>query len=187
MPTPLPDVAAITALHEQYHIWLRVADAQLAAHAWSAAFRNEQQAYPYYQLQLPDLPLAHLDRPLAQARIALITSAGIYRADQPRFDDASVTGDASYRRIPVDTDRAQLRIAHAHYDHAAAEQDINSVFPLDRLQALAADGVIGSLAPIALSCSGYITDAEVVVTQLSADIVREVRGLGADAALLVPV
>jgi hypothetical protein len=148
---------------------------------------HPDQPYPYYKMRLADVPLARLERPLNQARIALLDSAGVYRDDQPPFDADNALGDPSYRKVPVDTPPDRLGIAHLHHDHASAKLDLNSVYPVERLNALAAEGVIGASAPVALSFSGYITDAEYVVNQLGADFLREVRATGADGALLVPV
>ncbi len=177
----------ISAGHDAYRAWLEATRPQLEQRAWSAAFASEEYPYPYTRLRLDPVPLVPLNRPLSQTRIVLVDSAGVYRNDQPRFHAEDVEGDASYRLVPTTTPYADLRIAHDHYDHAAAEQDLNSVYPIERLDALAQAGVIGSLVPTVLSFSGYIANAEVVVEQLAPDLLRQARGLGADAALFVPV
>ncbi len=177
----------ISASHDAYRTWLEAARPQLDQHAWSAAFANEECPYPYTRLRLDPVPLVPLNRPLSQTRIVLVDSAGVHCDDQPRFHAEDIEGDASYRLLPTTTPYADLRIAHDHYDHAAAEQDLNSVYPIERLEDLARAGVIAAPAPTALSFSGYITDAEIVVEQLAPDLLRQARGLGADAALFVPV
>jgi D-proline reductase (dithiol) PrdB len=184
-PFPIPD--EIAALRDAYQHWLAVTRPQLDAHEWGAAFRNPTQPYPYFSLRLRDVPLVALGKPLNQAAIVLIDSAGVYVDGQPRFDDQSVTGDISLRLVPNDADPASLHIAHAHYDHSAAEQDINSVFPINRLHEIAAAGLIGAFIPQVISLSGYMTDAEAVASQVSAEVFQAVRDLRADGALLVPV
>jgi hypothetical protein len=36
-------------------------------------------------------------------------------------------------RIPIDTPREKLRVRHGGYDIRAAQLDLNTVFPLDRI------------------------------------------------------
>lgn len=43
-----------------------------------------------------------LPRPLAEARVALVSSAGVHLDDQPAFHVETVAGDPSYRLIPDD-------------------------------------------------------------------------------------
>jgi D-proline reductase (dithiol) PrdB len=183
-----PDSSAVAALHDAYLAWREAARPELVARDWNTAFRNATHPYPYYTLRLDDLPLQRLFLALGMTRVIVLSSAGVYRDDQPRFDDADVYGgDLSYRIIPLNTDKSRLRLAHAHYDHGPAEQDINCVLPVDRLRGLEARGVIGAAVPYALSFSGYITDAQRLIDELAPDIVRQVKASGADGAVLVPV
>jgi hypothetical protein len=55
---------------------------------------------------------------------------------------------SSLRQIPSTSDPANLSIAHAHYDHSEADQDINCVFPLARLLELEVEGFVGECAPV---------------------------------------
>ena len=82
--------------------------------------------------------------PLAERRVALITTAGLHHVD----DDAFSFVDLSYRVIPGDADLASLTMTHSsvHFDRTGFREDVNTVFPLDRLRELAIDGVIGSVA-----------------------------------------
>jgi len=58
--------------------------------------------------------------PLRKAKIALLTSAGLYvKADQPSFDiererREPLWGDPTYRVIPRDVKAGQLAMAHLH-------------------------------------------------------------------------
>ena len=82
--------------------------------------------------------------PLAERRVALITTAGLHRVD----DDAFAILDLSYRVIPASVELSDLTMTHSsvHFDRTGFREDVNTVFPLDRLRELAADGVIGSVA-----------------------------------------
>ncbi len=107
----------ISAGHDAYRAWLEAARPQLDQRAWSAAFANEEHPYPYTRLRLEPVPLVPLNRPLSQASIVLVDSAGLYRDDQPRFNAEDIEGDASYRLLPTTTPRALLLY---HYKHPAS-------------------------------------------------------------------
>ena len=49
------------------------------------------------------------------------------------------------RRIDASLSAAELAVDDAHYDHACIDKDVNCVFPLDRLRALAREGRIAGL------------------------------------------
>jgi D-proline reductase (dithiol) PrdB len=90
--------------------------------------------------------------PLAQSRVAIISTAGLHR-----HDDAPFRGGAGdYRIIPGDIDLRDLRLSHVstNFDRLGFQQDVNAVFPLDRLRELAKDGVIGSVAKFHYSFMG---------------------------------
>jgi D-proline reductase (dithiol) PrdB len=46
-------------------------------------------------------------------------------------------------------------VTHDHYDHSDADQDINCVFPIDRLRELADEGIIGGVGDKHLGFMGY--------------------------------
>src|SRR2546425_9828976 len=86
-------------------------------------------------------------------------------------------GDASFREIPGDVAASQLMITHDYYDHAAADRDVNTVFPLERLRELAPLGV--RVAPRHFGFMGHVLGAE--RERLTRETAPEVaRGLGAD-------
>jgi len=101
-------------------------------------------------------PLAPLGCPLNEARVALLTSAGVHQSDQAGFDMHHDLGDASFRVIAGQSATHDLTITHDYYDHSAADRDLNCVFPLDRLRELVASEVIGSVAPRHVGFMGHI-------------------------------
>jgi D-proline reductase (dithiol) PrdB len=112
--------------------------------------------------------------PLAQASVALVTSAGVHlKRDQP-FDMRNPDGDASFRAIPGDTALGDLTITHDYYDHRAADHDVNCVFSLERLRELAAARQIGRVAPRHIGTMGHILDTEErrLVTETAPAIAR---------------
>jgi len=123
----------------------------------------------------------------SQQTLALITSGGLYLRDsQPPFNTESIHGDPSLRVIPRTARAEDFGIAHAHYDHSLAEQDINVIFPLQRLIELEREGMIGRLAQHHYSLS-YVNDVAPLVTQTVPDLIRRIRDEAVDVLLLVPV
>jgi D-proline reductase (dithiol) PrdB len=89
---------------------------------------------------------------LSQRRVAIVSSAGLV----VRGEDPFRGRDADYRVIPADTKPDQLLISHisVNFDRTGFQEDWNVVFPLDRLNELAAHGVIGSVAEVHYSFMG---------------------------------
>lgn len=122
-------------------------------------------------------------KPLSQSRVALISTAGLQRrGDRPFSVDS---GD--YRLLPGDTPAADLVMSHisTNFDRSGFQQDHNVVFPLDRLNELAAEGVIASVASIHYSFMGATHPAKMQRTaQQLAGLLKQDM---VDAVLLVPV
>jgi D-proline reductase (dithiol) PrdB len=137
---------------------------------------------PYRWVENDSAPFTPLTKPIAECRVALISSGGIMYRDQPRFHRE----DASYRRIPIDAGRDDLSVWHFGYPTRDAERDVNCVFPLMRMRELAAAGVIGELIDPAFSFMGGIYSARKVRDELAPQIVDELKRAHADAFFLVP-
>jgi D-proline reductase (dithiol) PrdB len=142
--------------------------------------------------ELPPLPIAALGRPLLrrlrkplrESRVIIVTSAGIRLKSEPPFRP---TNDMSFRRIAQTTPSSLLVPSHPTPVRRPAEQDLNVVFPRDRMAELATEGVIGSVAPFDLSFLGTIKKLTSLVSELAVEMVRAAREAEADAALLVPL
>lgn len=128
-------------------------------------------------------PWTPVARPLPELRVALISSAGVYRADQEPFH---FRNDTSHREIPFDTDPAELRVAHFGYDVRDARSDPACVLPLRALRELADEGAIGGLAGPALSFMGGIYSARRVRDDVAPRFRDFVLRERADLAYLVP-
>jgi D-proline reductase (dithiol) PrdB len=94
--------------------------------------------------------------PLAACRVAIVTTAGIHRKGDIPFTEGPAQAD--YRILPGDTPAADITMSHnsINYDRTGFQQDINVVFPIDRLRELAADKVIGSVADFHYSFMGAL-------------------------------
>ena len=128
--------------------------------------------------------------PLAQRRVALISTAGLHRrADRPFAVTAgnSRAVAADYRVIPGDIAANDLVMSHVstNFDRTGFQQDWNVVFPLDRLHALAQKGFIGSVAAFHYSFMGATPPQQMEPSahELSRLLARD----RVNAVLLVPV
>lgn len=130
------------------------------------------------------VPWTPFEGRFAEARVAVVTTGGFHRADQPAFD--CDRGDPSVRRIPVGTPLAELEISHTHYDTRDARRDPNVLFPLDRLRELVEEGALGSLAPTQWSMMGYVPQTAALVEETAPAIAAGMRSEEVDLALLVP-
>jgi D-proline reductase (dithiol) PrdB len=122
-------------------------------------------------------------QPVTQSRIAIISTAGLQRRGDRPFSMNS--GD--YRLLPGDMRAADLVMSHisTNFDRTGFQQDHNVVFPIDRLNELAAEGAVGSVASIHYSFMGATHPGKLERTA------RQLAGMlkqdCVDAVLLVPV
>lgn len=124
-------------------------------------------------------------KPLAECRVALVTTAGVHcRADMP-FDQLAAEGDPSYREIGADDSAATLAVSHNHFDHSAADRDVNCLFPIDRLRELAAAGVIESVSPVHFGFMGFNPDPYPVL-ESGAEVAQRLAEARVDVAVLTP-
>jgi hypothetical protein len=144
---------------------------------------------PYRWAHYAEVPFTPLARPLAQARVGLITTAAPY---QPGVGDqgpgAKYNAAAKFYTVYSDSTETvpDLRISHVGYDrtHTTAE-DPRTWFPLTRLQAAVKTGRIGALTP---RFHGAPTNRSQRVTMETdaPELLRRCREDAADVAVLVP-
>ena len=122
--------------------------------------------------------------PLAERRVAIVTTAGLHLAGQATFE----LRDTGYRVIPGGTPGDRITMSHSsvNFDRSGFQQDINIVFPIDRLRELAEAGEIGTVAEFHYSLMGAGWEPHEI-----AETAQQVAGLlkedEVNAALLVPV
>lgn len=147
-------------------------------------------ANPYRWAHVADVPFTPLARPLAETRLALITTAAPNQpgaGDQgPSAPHSSAGKFVEVYSLPADTE-PDLRIAHLVYDrvHTSAE-DSNTWLPLAQLRRAVQAGRIGALTP---RFHGVPTNrSQRATTQVDGpELLRRCLEDGAEAALLVPV
>ena len=156
---------------------------QLRAGLWATI--NER--YPGVMITREEaVPLARLTKPLAAARLAFVSSAGVQPRGTVPFDVVHPVGDYSFRRVPSMAAPAELEIHQLKYPTDGAHRDLNVIFPLERLQELAAEGVVGGLTPHLFSFIGYNMDPDRLERTLAEELAAAVVADGAEAVLLAP-
>lgn len=138
-----------------------------------------------------DIPWTPLSKPLNEATLALVTSAGISLKSDPPFDmerekAEPIWGDPSYRIIPKGTRSTDINVNHLHIntDHILA--DINVILPLARMEELSKEGVIGNLASTAYSFYGFQWEREEFLATAIAPMVDKMKLESVDVVLLTP-
>lgn len=159
--------------------------ARLAAR-WPALSNRLTAAFrPMVSTSVPWTPVI---KPLAGSIIALVTTAGVHHKGQTPFDMNDSHGDPSFRIIDGMTIAGDYKITHDYYDHWDADRDLNIVFPIARLQEMAAAGLIGAVSPRHFSFMGHIHGPHLrTLTDRSAPrVAGMLRDLRVDAVLLTP-
>ncbi len=121
--------------------------------------------------------------PLAERRVAIVSTAGLQRRGDRPFDfDAD-----DYRVIPGDIDPSDIVMSHIsqNYDRSGFQQDYNVAFPLQRLREMAAEGEIGSVAAYHYSFMG--ATAPEAMAERTRHLAGLLKGDKVTAVLLLPV
>jgi D-proline reductase (dithiol) PrdB len=138
------------------------------------------------------IPWTPLSKPLAECTLALISTAGLVLKEERPFDQEGERqnpwwGDPSYRLLPHTTREKDIRLCHLHVNPVYAEEDLNCIFPLQRLSELVDEGSLGRLAPTHYSFMGYILRPQVLLEESVPAMIRHLQAEEVDVVLLVPV
>lgn len=120
---------------------------------------------------------------LGRSRLAIVSTAGLHRDGDTPFRG----GSGEYRIIPGDLPASALRMSHVstNFDRLGFQQDANTVFPLDRLRELAADGAIGTVARYHYSFMGATPPAHMEAS--ARELASVLRGDHVDSVVLFGV
>lgn len=182
MPSVKSDSGWLGDFRTRYGPWWAEARPLIEAHQYAQAFKS----YPWPTFSTA--PWTPVTTPLSRSRLAVVTTAGLYRpeTDAP-FDGAGPEGDWSFRALPRDVDLNALAIGHTHFSHEVAKADMNTIFPLERLAEIEANGVIGALASTHYSTVGYATRAADLAVETAPAIASRMKAEAVDIALVIPV
>lgn len=165
------------------------------------------------ELTLTFTPWSQWVREVAASKVALVTTAGAYLKHglHEPFDPGRAGGDPTFREFPSVVDLADVALAGAaqgpagdavngpvgdevsgesgsddqEQAKAEARAQVNRVFPLDRLRAMAAAGTIDAVAPFAYSFSGAVSDPLPLLADFGPAVAWRIRRMGADVVLVV--
>ncbi len=121
--------------------------------------------------------------PLSEATVAIVTTASLHHPDQEDFGPA----DTGYRIL--DGSRRDYVTGHwsPNFDGAGFAYDMNTVFPLDRLDELAEQGVIGRVADQHMAYAGNQFDLSGIRMDSGPAGGKWLKQQGVDVVLLTPV
>jgi len=153
-----------------------------------AYYQAEGYDKPYQWAKFDDVPFTPLKKPLAESRLALVSTSEIasrawedQRLPLERGEAANVYG------VAMDTPLEDLYSRTDSFDmNATTLDDTNSYFPVTRLQELQAAGRIGSLATTAYGVYNAYSQSKTLEVD-GPEVLRGCREEGVDIALLVPV
>jgi D-proline reductase (dithiol) PrdB len=155
--------------------------AQLRPGLWETI--NER--YPGSMITMDELvPLTRPRKPLAESRLAFVSSAGVQPIGTLPFDVVHPVGDYSFRKVPSAAQPSDLEIHQIKYPTDGANRDLNVIFPIERLQELVGEGLIAGLTDNFFSFIGYNMDPEKLEQTLAEDIAKAVVSERADIVLL---
>ena len=152
--------------------------------AWVRTFIPDEE----YKGTIPWTPMM---KPLSQATLALVTSAGISLKTDPPFDMERekrdpLWGDRSFRAIPRGTTEREIDVNHLHINTNLVKQDINVILPLARMAEFEQEKIIGRLAPTAYSFYGFQWQTTDFLKEAIEPISKRMKKEGVEAVFLTP-
>jgi D-proline reductase (dithiol) PrdB len=141
----------------------------------------------------PPIPWTPFDKRLSDAKVALLSTAGLSMKDDEPFDMEferrnPMRGDGSFRRLRADATAADVDANHLHIDTGFIERDLNVALPLDRLRELVDEGMVGAMAETHYSVMGFQgNDASRLENESAPAIAEAMKSEEVDLALLAPV
>jgi len=122
-------------------------------------------------------------KPLSESTVAILTSAALHHPEQPDFEPR----DTSFRQL--DPSRRDYRLGHwsQDVDQVGYGIDYNVVFPIDRLDELAANGTIGAVSPVHLAYAGNQFEVSGIRLDSGPEGAKTLLDAGVDVVVLTPV
>ncbi|MFQ5692444.1 MAG: glycine/sarcosine/betaine reductase selenoprotein B family protein [Nitrospinota bacterium] len=137
-------------------------------------------------------PWTPLDKPLAECRVTLVSSAGIYLKGDVPFDRERerrqpTWGDPTHREIPRTAGQDDVVYSHMHIDTRYLQSDRNVAWPVDIFEDFEREGKIGRLADTLYSIMGYIPNFNPLLKKTAPKMIAKLKEEGVDAVFLIPV
>jgi D-proline reductase (dithiol) PrdB len=166
-----------------------------SGYSWIRALEKRHAGWHLHPVE--GFPFCLPLKKLSDTRVAMVSLAGIYLKGQKPFSTSpgiipadliamrfKDRGDWSFREVPLEADSTEFLIAHAHYDHDEASEDINCVFPMMRLVELEVEGYIGECADTHYSLMGYVPEAQLIIDTVTAEIIPRLKSQKVEVVLV---
>jgi D-proline reductase (dithiol) PrdB len=140
-----------------------------------------------------EIPWSPFTKPLNEAKVALLSTAGISMKGDAPFDmeyerQNPTRGDSTFRRLRADATADTIEANHLHIDTSYIERDLNVALPLDRLRELVGEGHVHSMAETHYSIMGFQgADSSQLENESAPAIAEIMKREEVDLALLTPV
>ncbi|MEE3188182.1 MAG: glycine/sarcosine/betaine reductase selenoprotein B family protein [Actinomycetota bacterium] len=121
--------------------------------------------------------------PLNEAKVAIVTSASLHHPDDEDFSPM----DTGYRILRSEARDYVMGHWSPNFDATGFALDINTVFPIDRLDELAAQGIIGSVAEEHLAYAGNQFDLSAIRLDSGPSGAKFLKEQDVDVVVLTPV
>lgn len=155
--------------------------------------RSFRAGYENVGFQADEPAWAPMSKPVEQATIALLTSAGLFLRDShepfdvEREKQEPLWGDPTYRVIPRNVSQPELGAEHLHLNTRDLLLDFNVALPLRAFGTLEEEGAIGKLAGEHYSFMGFQgRGAEEWRTRYGPEVARQLKEADVDALVLAP-
>jgi D-proline reductase (dithiol) PrdB len=149
---------------------------------------NRQATLSFPCLEPDMTPWSPLQKPLTQAKISLVTSAGLHLRDDKPFIGDPQGGDTSYRVIPSTAEAADILQSHVSigFNHTAIMRDLNVTLPIGRARELVDKGIVGSLAPNYYSFMGALRNPKPLIEVSGPEVACRLKDEGIDLVFITP-
>lgn len=145
-----------------------------------------QAKYPSFEYTVfHDAIITPLKKPLHECKLALVTTGGLHLKKDTPFDTKFEGGDCSYRMLPNQVKHEDIMVTHESYDHKFINEDLNCVFPINRMREYVQEGKIKSLSEEHYSFMGHIYVTGPLLEN-SRKVGNRLKELGVDIAFLTP-
>lgn len=145
-----------------------------------------KRIYPDFEYTVfNNTPVTPLSKPLSECKLALVTTGGLHLKTDAPFDTKFKGGDCSYRMLPDDVKREDIMVTHESYDHKFINEDLNCVFPIDRMREFVGEGKIKSLSKEHYSFMGHIFVTGPLLEN-AVKVGHRLKENGVDIAFLTP-
>ncbi len=125
-----------------------------------------------------------LPKPLGECKVAVVTTAGLKPSGEVELWQP---GDGSFTVLPKDLRDLQLSHFSPNFDRTGIIQDLNTVYPADRMEELVGDGTIGSLNERNLSFMGAQFDFASIVQDTGPRAAQVLIDDGVDVVVMTPI